>query len=282
MHRYLAMLLILCLLPGVCLGEAARYAEVATEKGTLNMRSQDRDDAKIIAKLARGSIVQVISDDEVWTRVRYGGQEGYVMNKFLRAITALPYQTITKEDQGTDAVLNFKRALHKLEYIKSDDINMRFDDVLTNALLRMQLMNGVTLSPDAVTPELQALIEWGMIKKGKTGYVDVATDAATGLTVGIFCWDSAGVLYEKDAAVKLTISYGVQATGGVPPYDITVKKSLGGEASGDVVENPFSHIWGQTSERLYVYATVVDAQGNTVTACAPFAYRLPARYVPVG
>lgn len=258
--------------------ESARYAEVTTEKGTLNLRTEPKDSAKVLKRLERGSIVQILGDYGDWTEILYGERSGYVMSKFLTEIEELPYPLITKEDTG-DAVLAFKRAMHQLGYLKSEEINTRFDMAMELALTKMQLMNGVALNPEAVTPELQALVEWGKIVKAKSGYLDTATDQDSGLTVSIFCWDSAGTLYEADKSVKLKISFAAQATGGVPPYTITVKKSLGGgEAYGDEVTSPFSHIWSPTSDCLYVYATAVDAAGNTVTACAPFRYTLPSQY----
>lgn len=271
-------------LPEEPLLDTVRYATVATEKGTLNMRAEPKDNAKVLKKLARESIVTIDEELDGWTKIRYGSTDGYVMSKYLQEVTELPYPTLTKDDKS-DAVLAFKRSLHKLGYIKSEEINTRFDAVLESALTKLQLMNGVSLNPTTVTPELQALIEWGMIAKAKSGYVDTATDQNSGLSISIFCWDSDGMLYEKDKAVKLQVSFAAQASGGQAPYTITVRKSLdgsGGEVSGDVVASPFSFIWGQNTERLYVYATVVDAAGNTVTACAPFRYTLPARYVDEG
>lgn len=283
MRKCLSICLVLAALLGAAIpAQAARYAEVATEKGTLNLRAAAKDSAEILKKLARGSIVEILEDAGDWKRIRFGTREGYVMTRFLKEITDLPYAAIGRDDTG-EAVLGFKRALHRLGYIKSEEINTKFDQTMQNALVRMQLMNGVALDPDTVSPELQALIAWDMVCEAKSGYLDLATDAASGLSVAIYCWDTAGVLYEKDQAVKVTIAFAAQATGGQGPYTITVKKALsGGEAFGDVVTSPFSQVWGQNTDRLYVYATVVDAAGNTVTACAPYKYTLPQRYQGLG
>lgn len=260
-------------------GEVTRYAEVVTAKGTLNMRVKAKDNAEIVDRLPRGSIVRILEDNDEWTRVLFKRKEGYVKTSFLNEFTEYPYNPLVKGDKG-DAVLAFKRALHKLGYLKSEEINTRFDTVLENALIKLQLMNGVALSPELVTPELQALVNWGMIAKAMSGYVGAETDDDTGLGVTIFCWDTGGILYEADQSVKISISFAAQATGGQPPYTITVKKSLtgSGEQFADVVTSPFSHIWSQSTERLYVYATVVDSAGNTVTACAPYRYTMPTRY----
>lgn len=260
------------------------YAEVATDKGTLNLRKEPEDGAKVLQRLAKGTIVRVVEDLDGWTAIFCGGETGYVKTEFLRFYDELPFSPITSADKG-QAVMKFKRALYQLDYLKSEEINQRWDRALETALIKLQLLNGVPLNTDTVTPVLQAMIEWNMIKKGKSGYVDIATDAASGLTAAIFCWDSASMLYEEDQAVKLQISFGAQAKGGQPPYDITVRKSLsasGGEQNGDIVSSPFSHIWGQSSEVLYIYATVTDAAGSTVTASTPFRYMLPERYTGLG
>lgn len=282
-----ALTLLLCLLlglmaslPAALAEEETRYAEVATPKGTLNLRASAKDSAKVLKRLAKGSIVEVLQEEGDWTQVRFGKTEGFVKASFLKVIDALPYTPITSDQKG-DHVMAFKRAMHGLGYLRSDDVNQRFDPAMESALLKLQLLNDLPLTPGVVTAQAQALMAWEMLAKAKTGYVDLATDDASGLTVAIFCWDSDGTLYDDDKAVKLKISYGAQATGGTPPYDITVRKSIsasGGDVSGDLVQSPFSHIWGQTSDTLYVYATAVDADGNTVTACAPFRYTLPDRY----
>lgn len=259
-------------------GEAVRYAKVATKKGTLNMRAKAQDNAEIIYRLPRGTIVQITQDLDGWAQVLYKGRSGFVMSSFIEEYTEFPYNAITKDSDG-DAIRTFKKAMYKLGYLKSDEINKRFDAAMEKALVKLQLINNVALNPEAVSPELQALMEWGMVLKSKSGYTDTATDKDSGLTVSIYCWDSDGFLYEKDKSMKLEISYGAQATGGQPPYAITVKKSLGGGVDyADEVPNPFSHVWTPTTECLYLYATVVDAAGNTATACTPFRYTLPARY----
>lgn len=263
--------------------EAIRYAKVVTGKGTLNMRADATDDAKVLKKIPNGSIVNILADQDDWTIIFYERQIGFVKTCFLDEVESFPFSLITSEDEG-EAVLAFKRTLHKLDYLKSDDINKRFDSAMEKALIKLQLVNGVTLNPDAVTPELQQLIEWGMISKGKSGYLDTATDKDSGLTVSIFCWDTDGMLYEKDNAVKIEITFAAQATGGVPPYTVTVKKSIGasGAQHADVVTSPFSHISRQDSEYVYLYAIAVDAAGNTVTACTPFRYTMPERYTSDG
>lgn len=276
------MLLSILVIPAVVYADeysvdAIRYAEVVTPKGTLNMRAEAKDGTKIINHLSKGSIVTILEDKGEWTKINYQGKTGYVKTSFLQEIKELPYSLITKETEG-EAVLAFKRKLCNLGYLKSDDINKRFDKAMEIALIKLQLQNEIELNPTAVTSELQALLEWGKIAKGKSGYYGTATDTDSGLVAAIFCWDSGGTLYEEDKSVKVEVTFAAQATGGHPPYTITVKKSLGSEQSGDEVTSPFSFIWSQTTECIYLYAVVVDSAGNTATASTPFRYTLPERY----
>ncbi len=267
-------------LSAAALAEEIHYARVATSQGTLNMRADAKSNAKILKKLGKGTIVQVTGEDGEWTQIVYKDTTGYVMTSFLKEVgDDLPYTPITKDSAG-DTVMAFKKAMYKLGYLKSEEINKKFDAAMEKALTKMQLMNGVELNPGVVSAELQALMEWGMLVKAKSGYLDTEADQDSGLTVSIYCWDIAGTLYEADQSVKLQISYSAQASGGQPPYTITVRKAVAehGPDYADEVANPFSHIWSPSTDCIYVYATVVDAVGNTVTACTPFRYTLPTRY----
>lgn len=253
-----------------------RYAKVVTENGTLNMRAEASADAKIIKRLSKGTVVTVVDTIDGWLQIDCDGTVGYVMSRFMEAYEALPYTPITKADEG-EAVVRFKEALQRLGYLKAEDVNKYFDKSMENALTKVQLMNGLALDSTAVSAEMQALVDWNRIVKGKSGYLDTATSPETGLSISIFCWDSAGMIYADDEAVKVEITYAVQASGGQPPYDITVSKSLTGTgaAYGDEVSSPFSQIWRTDTDRLYIYATVADASGNTAEACAPFRYNMP-------
>jgi len=256
------------------------YAKVVTPKGTLNMRSAPQDDALVIGRLPKGAVVTILQIHDEWMKVLYKGDEGFVKSGFLEMITFAQFAPITKEDKG-DTVMAFKRKLQKLDYLKSDDVNKRFDAAMETALTKVQLMNGIALNPEVVTPELQALMEWGMLVRGKLGYIGTATDKKSGLTVTLFTWDTGGTLWEDEQTVDVKISFAAQAAGGRPPYTVTVRKSVsqkGGEQHGDVVTGPFSFIWGPERDCIYIFATAVDSAGNTVTASTPFRYVMPERF----
>ena len=260
------------------------FARVVTESGTLNMRLEGKAGAEVTAKIPKGAEVQVLADLGEWSEIFYKNRIGYVMSKYLKPYDDEDlneaYVPITKDSESS-AIVAVKRALYKLEYLKEEEVNSRFDKSMELALMKVQLVNGITLDPQTVSPELQALLADGLASRSKSGYYDTETDAETGLSVSIFCWDTGGMIFEEDNSFKVQITYAVQAMGGQAPYTITVKKSVGasGEAYGDVVSSPFSHIFGVGYDDLYLYATVVDANGDTVTACTPFAYRMPARYL---
>jgi uncharacterized protein YgiM (DUF1202 family) len=259
------------------------FAKIVTTTGTLNMRQDANTKAKVLTRLASGSIVRVVAiiteTESKWTHVIYKDKNGYVMTKYLEFITELPYKPIKSGDKG-DNVLAFKQAMRRLGYIKSVDVNTRYDAAMETALTKLQLMNNLPINPSVVSAETQALMDWGYLTKYRSGYLTSATDETSGLSVSIFVWDVSGTLYDYEEAVNVKLSYGAQAFGGQPPYTISVKKStsVGAEASATPATNPFYHMWTKNSDRLYVYATVTDAIGNTVTACAPYKYTLPPQY----
>ncbi|MDR1262041.1 MAG: SH3 domain-containing protein [Oscillospiraceae bacterium] len=259
------------------------YASVSTKSGTLNLRQKAESKSKVLAKLASGAVVRVIAiiteTESQWTQVIYKDNIGYVMTKYLKFITELPYTPLLSGEKSAE-ILAFKQALRRLGYIKSDDVNSKYDAPMEIALTKMQLMNKLPLNPTVVTADAQALVEWGLICKYRSGYLQSITDAASGLSASIFVWDVSGTLYDADEAVNVKLSYGAQAAGGQPPYNISVRKSLSadGAAYAEMVSDPFYQMWTKSIDRLYVYATVTDAAGHTVTVCAPYKYTLPPQY----
>ncbi|MBR2717918.1 MAG: SH3 domain-containing protein [Clostridia bacterium] len=61
------------------------YAVVATQSGSLNMRSQPTTGSGVVRQIPQGARVGVISQENGWSRVSYDGQVGYVMSSYLRA-----------------------------------------------------------------------------------------------------------------------------------------------------------------------------------------------------
>lgn len=258
---------------------ARRYALVTTKQGTLNLRKTASKNAKVTGKLPNKSTVAVLEEDGDWVKVSYGTKTGYVLASFLADVGELPFGTLRPGDKG-DEVKKLKQQLKKYGYLESKHVNDKYDAALEKALKKLQLLNGLAHT-DVADPDVQAFVFWGKVMKNKSGYSGTVTDEESGLTATIFCWDSDGMLYEEDQAVRIKISFVTQVSGGQPPYHVTVQKTVSGRAdttSGDDVTSPFSHIWKKDTAPLYLLAVVEDADGNTVTARVRFNYTLPARY----
>jgi len=92
MRRLLIILLALLLALSSCAlaGEeehVAGYALIQTGKGSLNMRSQPKSNAKVVAKLPNKALVQVLEFGPEWSKISYdtksGPKVGYVMTSYL-------------------------------------------------------------------------------------------------------------------------------------------------------------------------------------------------------
>lgn len=56
---------------------------VATGGGGLNLRQSAGTDALVLTSIPDGATIVLLSRDSSWSKVRYQGMEGYVMNKYL-------------------------------------------------------------------------------------------------------------------------------------------------------------------------------------------------------
>ena len=64
----------------------AKYAQVTTEQGRLNLRADKSTDAELLKRIPQNVYVQVLSYGSDWCYVNYNGTKGYVMTKFLTII----------------------------------------------------------------------------------------------------------------------------------------------------------------------------------------------------
>ncbi len=71
---------------------AASYATVNASR--LNFRKTASDSGAVITTLTRGAVVQVLEPGGTWTKVKYGGNEGYMASVYLKA-SAATYGTVT-------------------------------------------------------------------------------------------------------------------------------------------------------------------------------------------
>ena len=70
----------------------ASYATVNASR--LNFRKTASDSGAVITTLTRGAVVQVLQPGGTWTKVKYGGNEGFMATAYLKA-SAAKYGTIT-------------------------------------------------------------------------------------------------------------------------------------------------------------------------------------------
>ena len=68
--------------------QSASSARVTTEKGSLNLRSQPKSDAKVLCTIPQNDQVSILDQGKDWCRVVYEGVEGYVMTRFLTFASA--------------------------------------------------------------------------------------------------------------------------------------------------------------------------------------------------
>ena len=59
------------------------YAQVTTASGSLNLRQEPRDNARVITRIPQFEMILVNSRGAVWSHVTYNGVSGYVMTRFL-------------------------------------------------------------------------------------------------------------------------------------------------------------------------------------------------------
>ena len=79
------------------------YAIVATQSGSLNMRSQPTTGSSVVRQIPKGTRIGVISQENGWSRVSYDGQSGYVMNSYLRMEDAYAPEVTGKYAKVTTA-----------------------------------------------------------------------------------------------------------------------------------------------------------------------------------
>jgi len=246
---------------GMELGPYA-FAKVNTTQGTLNMRSQARDGARVVGRLSNGMLVHVHQRGEKWSRVSYGSRTGYVMSSFLVMLTELPYQHLQPGDTGA-AVRALKERMKDLGYLTRRQVNDKFCADTEKALRKLEMLNGMP-ETGAATPELQAFVFHGSVERSKSGYSASNTHKGSGLTVSIFAWTSGYTLLggDDDGSVEVIIHYVTNVSGGSEPYTVTVRN----EGPGDSARNPYRINWSPGTPTVYLTATATDDDGNTVSA----------------
>ena len=68
---------------------------MTTPSGGLNLRETASADARVLLSIPMGTVLEIISRENGWCRVSYGGKTGYVMERYLTV-------TDEKPDEGQD------------------------------------------------------------------------------------------------------------------------------------------------------------------------------------
>jgi len=243
------------------------FARVNTGgKGTLNMRRHARDGAAVVGRLGHNALVQVLQRGPKWSRVTTGSKTGFVMTLYIVMLSELPYENLTPGGRGPE-VRTLKERLQALGYLTRRQVNDRYCSDTEQAIRKMELINGLP-ETGLATPELQAFLYHGRVERSKSGYGSSNTDRDSGLTVTLFAWTSGYIPLggEDRGSVEVLVHYVANASGGTGPYNITVRRTAGGDrVSGDSERNPFRIRWNPDSPTLYLAATVTDEDGNTVS-----------------
>ena len=83
---FVLILMITACFSSIVVSAETSQAQVTTEKGSLNLRSQPEKDATILDRIPNGSMVTVIAQSDVFWEIKYGNTQGYAMGKFLTLI----------------------------------------------------------------------------------------------------------------------------------------------------------------------------------------------------
>jgi len=104
-------------------------AQVITQSGSLNLRTQPKSSAEIKRTIPRMAWVAVIERGEEWSKVSYQGIDGYVMSKFV------VFKSDAEKEEATDKPDNTPSVFEPLEadkpaWVYTDDgtdLNFRFE-----------------------------------------------------------------------------------------------------------------------------------------------------------
>lgn len=90
----------------LCLAAAAlaENAQVQTPGGTVNLRKKTDSQSVVVAKVPNHALVEVLEEGDLWCRVRYGKNTGYIKSEFLLLPSALAGKTVYP-DAGSDAAV---------------------------------------------------------------------------------------------------------------------------------------------------------------------------------
>jgi cell wall-associated NlpC family hydrolase len=135
--------------------EKNAYAKKAiadiSSKTTLNIRKNASTESKIIGKMKRGNIAEVIKKGAQWSQVKSGNAKGYVKNEYLVF--------------GEDAENFAKKNVKQVAKVKTETLRVR-KKASTDSEIMTLVSEGETYRVKKETPD------WVKVRvDGKTGYV---------------------------------------------------------------------------------------------------------------
>ncbi|WP_133174967.1 SH3 domain-containing protein, partial [Heyndrickxia sporothermodurans] len=141
-----------------------KYVEVDAGS-SLNMRNKAATNGTIIAKLAKGAKVTVLSESNGWSKIQANGKTGYVSSKYLAVNTRKPSSISKPTTNPPKKPSSAKTVTKYVEVDAGSSLNMR-NKAATNGTIIAKLAKGAKVT---VLSESNG---WSKIQaNGKTGYV---------------------------------------------------------------------------------------------------------------
>ncbi|MED3652199.1 SH3 domain-containing protein [Heyndrickxia sporothermodurans] len=141
-----------------------KYVEVDAGS-SLNMRNKAATNGTIIAKLAKGAKVTVLSESNGWSKIQANGKTGYVSSKYLAVNTRKPSSVSKPTTNPPKKPSSAKTVTKYVEVDAGSSLNMR-NKAATNGTIIAKLAKGAKVT---VLSESNG---WSKIQaNGKTGYV---------------------------------------------------------------------------------------------------------------
>ncbi|WP_066228881.1 SH3 domain-containing protein [Heyndrickxia sporothermodurans] len=142
-----------------------KYVEVDAGS-SLNMRNKAATNGTIIAKLAKGAKVTVLSESNGWSKIQANGKTGYVSSKYLAAVNTRKPSSVSKPTTNPPKKPSSTKTVTKyVEVDAGSSLNMR-NKAATNGTIIAKLAKGAKVT---VLSESKG---WSKIQaNGKTGYV---------------------------------------------------------------------------------------------------------------
>lgn len=80
-------------------GKSMMKALVTADQGkTVNMRANPSKDARVLAQIPIGELVDMIEEGSEWSSITYNGREGWMMSMFLVPVAGDPQESAPPED----------------------------------------------------------------------------------------------------------------------------------------------------------------------------------------